>query len=193
MLVEVNDDNREIAVRGIAHLEQELFAKGAWSENMVREELLAPARNYVMDVSKEESDKTGTINPADIQGYAGYWFDGDDAEIMTIGVRADMQRQGIASRMMRWMTDKASQQGAHRILLEVRVDNDAALNMYHRFGFSRLGLRKRYYQPEGVDAYTMALEIDRRPIGFESPHQKTEHHINAPDSPDPKYDNESNN
>ena len=55
------------------------------------------------------------------------------------------------------------------MLLEVRVDNMPALALYQRFGFQRLGLRKRYYQPEGIDAYTMSLDIARPHIaGFQS-------------------------
>lgn len=45
------------------------------------------------------------------------------------------------------------------MLLEVRVDNIPALALYERFGFARMGLRKRYYQPEGVDAYTMCADL----------------------------------
>ncbi len=37
-----------------------------------------------------------------------------------------------------------------------------------------MGLRKRYYQPEGVDAYTMSLDLRPRIVGFAaSPKQST--------------------
>ena len=52
------------------------------------------------------------------------------------------------------------------MLLEVRVDNEPALALYQRFGFERMGLRKRYYQPEGIDAYTMSLDLKPRIVGF---------------------------
>ena len=29
-----------------------------------------------------------------------------------------------------------------------------------------MGLRKRYYQPEGIDAYTMSLDLEPRVVGF---------------------------
>jgi len=42
-----------------------------------------------------------------------------------------------------------------KIALEVRTDNEQAIRMYEAYGFVRLGLRKRYYQPANADAYTM--------------------------------------
>jgi len=44
----------------------------------------------------------------------------------------------------------------HYPLLEVRTDNDAAIGLYASEGFTRVGIRRRYYQPSGADAYTMA-------------------------------------
>lgn len=52
------------------------------------------------------------------------------------------------------------------MLLEVSVVNDPAIALYHWFGFQRIGLRKRYYQPEGIDAYVMALDLEPRIVGF---------------------------
>jgi ribosomal-protein-alanine N-acetyltransferase len=48
---------------------------------------------------------------------------------------------------------------AGAVLLEVRVDNAPAIEMYRDFGFEILGVRKRYYQPEDKDAYTMRLDL----------------------------------
>ena len=236
MIVDVTESNKAAAVDAIAALEAELFGRGAWNANMVREELDAPARTYVLDVDDavavgvaadapapsrhpdgapasprhpdgvsspsrhpdevpspcgpdEANDSScgpdgvsslscrperaeraegphGTIKPSAIRGYAGFWYDGEDAEIMTIGVAKEHQRQGIAASMLAALIAKAREQGARRMLLEVRVDNDPALALYRRFGFERMGLRKRYYQPEGIDAYTMSLDLAPRIVGF---------------------------
>ena len=156
MIVDLESIDRDMAVNAMTKLESELFGRGAWSEGMVREELAAPARTYVFD---REDDV--------IRGYAGYWYDGEDAELMTIGVGTSWQRSGIAGALLGRLIDSARKQGARRMLLEVRVDNESALHLYHKFGFSRLGLRRRYYQPEGIDAYTMALDLEPRVVGFQ--------------------------
>ena len=159
MIVDITAVSRDLAVRSIAQLEGELFGRGAWNANMVREELDAPARTYLLDV----------LEQAVVRGYAGFWYDGEDAELMTIGVGKAYQRQGIAAALLQVLVDEAKRQGASRMLLEVRVDNDPALALYQRFGFERMGLRKRYYQPEGIDAYTMSLDLKPRVVGFAAP------------------------
>lgn len=50
MIVDITAVSRDLAVRSIAQLEGELFGRGAWNANMVREELDAPARTYLLDV-----------------------------------------------------------------------------------------------------------------------------------------------
>ena len=162
MIVDITAVSRDLAVRSIAQLEGELFGRGAWNANMVREELDAPARTYLLDV-------LGEAEQAVVRGYAGVWYDGEDAELMTIGVGKAYQRQGIAAALLQVLVDEAKRQGASRMLLEVRVDNDPALALYQRFGFERMGLRKRYYQPEGIDAYTMSLDLKPRVVGFAAP------------------------
>ena len=162
MIVDITAVSRDLAVRSIAQLEGELFGRGAWNANMVREELDAPARTYLLDV-------LGEAEQAVARGYAGFWYDGEDAELMTIGVGKAYQRQGIAAALLQVLVDEAKRQGASRMLLEVRVDNDPALALYQRFGFERMGLRKRYYQPEGIDAYTMSLDLKPRVVGFAAP------------------------
>lgn len=160
MIVACNTVDRDVVVARIAELEHELFGVGAWSRDAVGQELDAPARTYLLAV--DDADHTV------IHGYAGFWYDGDDAELMTIGVEHDCQRQGVATRLLAALIDQARAQGARRMLLEVRVDNAPALRLYERHGFRRMGLRKRYYQPEGVDAYTMALDLAPRTVGFQS-------------------------
>ncbi len=148
MIVDITAVSRDLAVHSIAQLEGELFGRGAWNENMVREELDAPTRTYLLDVFGETEQTV-------VRGYAGFWYDGEAH-----------QRQGIAAALLKTLIDKAKRQGAARMLLEVRVDNEPALALYQRFGFERMGLRKRYYQPEGIDAYTMSLDLKPRIVGF---------------------------
>ena len=144
----------EPLIRHLASLERELFGRQAWSQAMLREEFSAPDRTYVLDVAEPIQDDEPVI-----RGYGGFWYDGEDAELMTIGVATLYQRCGIASGMLDALMMAAKHQHARRMLLEVRVDNEPALRLYRQFGFELLGVRKRYYQPENIDAYTMASDL----------------------------------
>ncbi|WP_149204248.1 ribosomal protein S18-alanine N-acetyltransferase [Actinotalea subterranea] len=135
-------------VAEVVRLERALFGVSAWSEAMVREELAGPGRWYV------GLDDDGAA-AGGLAGYAGLWFDGDVAQVMTIGVAPHAQRCGLGARLLQALVDEARRLRASAVLLEVRVDNAPALALYERFGFTVLGRRRRYYQPEDVDAFTM--------------------------------------
>lgn len=141
----------EAIVSQIAKIEADLFGPGCWNKNMILQELQAPMRAYYADVD---------LNTNTVAGYAGFWFDGDDAQIMTIGVAKEYKKRGIASNLLKTMIENAKSIGAKRMLLEVKVNNNPALKLYEKFGFTKMGLRKRYYMPEGIDAYTMCAQID---------------------------------
>lgn len=138
----------------VAALEVALFGASAWTMGMLTEELRGQGRWYVA----AQPDGDGV--PAPLIGYAGLWFDGDDAHLMTIGVAPESQGRGVGKAMLTALVDRAREIGARSLILEVAVDNEVAINMYRSRGFAQIGLRKRYYQPEDVDAYTMQLVLD---------------------------------
>lgn len=129
-------------------MEQELFGPGAWSRQSLAEEIVGPGRWYV-----------GAESEGALIGYAGLWFDGDDAQVMTVGTRPQAQGRGVGRLLLDALLDRARELRAEAMFLEVRVDNDPALALYRRAGFEQIGLRKRYYQPENVDAWTMRKDL----------------------------------
>lgn len=146
---------RTIAVRSaraddaapFAAADAALFGVDAWSEGSFAEEIFGPGRVYlVAEVGGE------------MAGYAGLWFDGDDAQIMTIGTLTPWQRQGVAAALLRCLEAKAHGLGARRLLLEVSVTNEPAIAFYRKHGFAELGRRRRYYR-DGSDAFTMAKDV----------------------------------
>ena len=91
-------------------------------------------------------------------GYAGLSVAGrspdHEASVHTIGVDPAWQGKGVGSALLRTLLAIADERSAP-VFLEVRTDNEQAIRMYEAYGFVRLGLRKRYYQPANADAYTM--------------------------------------
>ena len=127
----------------LVELEETLFpGDSPWRAEMFWSELAA-GHHYVV-----HRDAAGLID-----GYAGLMVVADEAEVQTIGVRPDAQGSGLGRVLLRNLMRAA---GPRRVLLEVRTDNVKALALYASAGFVRLGIRRRYYQPSGADAYTMA-------------------------------------
>ena len=128
--------------------DRSLFGPQAWSVRTFQEEISGPNRTYLV------ADAGGRL-----AGYAGIWFDGVDATLMTIGVLKPWQGRGIGGLLLETLTRTAGELGAARLLLEVAVDNAGALALYERAGFQVLGRRRGYYQPGGTDAWTMAKDL----------------------------------
>lgn len=144
----------------VLQLERVLFGAGAWTYGMLADELAALGRWYlVAEPAGPDAVAVYGPGPKPVVGYAGLWFDGDVAQIMTIGVDPHYQRHGVGRALLEALVERARKLKAEAVLLEVRVDNEPALALYERHGFERIGLRKRYYQPEDKDAYTMRLDL----------------------------------
>jgi [ribosomal protein S18]-alanine N-acetyltransferase len=91
-----------------------------------------------------------------VVGYAGLCAYGEDISyVQTIGVTTSHQRRGVGTVLLTTLLDDADRRGARHVDLEVRADNESAIELYRRHGFAPLGVRKGYYQPSGADALVM--------------------------------------
>jgi ribosomal-protein-alanine N-acetyltransferase len=90
---------------------------------------------------------------------------GDEAEILSIAVLSGERGHGIAARLLARALDAATQRGARKVFLEVAPDNAAAIALYGRAGFVKVGVRRGYYQAPGgaKDAMVLARESAARP------------------------------
>ncbi|MCU1482370.1 MAG: N(6)-L-threonylcarbamoyladenine synthase TsaD [Subtercola sp.] len=83
-----------------------------------------------------------------------------DADIQTIAVSPDARGRGLGRRLMQALIAEAARRGARRVFLEVRADNPGAQHLYRTLGFTEIGVRRGYYQPDDVDAVVMRLDLD---------------------------------
>ena len=80
-----------------------------------------------------------------------------EAEILSVGVMPDRQRQGVGRRLLQHFFDYGTSQKMASVLLEVAEDNVPALGLYSDFGFVAFGRRKGYYKQgnQKIDAIMM--------------------------------------
>ena len=81
----------------------------------------------------------------------------DEAEILSIGVTPDRQRQGVGKRLLQRFFDYGASRNMAKAVLEVAEDNASALGLYRDFGFAEFGRRKDYYKQgnQKIDAIMM--------------------------------------
>jgi ribosomal-protein-alanine N-acetyltransferase len=91
----------------------------------------------------------------DVTGYGGLMLTGEDGHITTIAVDPAWHRRHIGTRLLLVLAREAIARGAKNLTLEVRLSNRGAQEMYRRFGFAPVGVRKNYYQETHEDALVM--------------------------------------
>ena len=84
-----------------------------------------------------------------------------EAEVITLAVDPHLRRTGVAKALLAAGLEVARSDGALEVFLEVADDNIAALALYERMGFLRVGLRRGYYDRGEIriDAVVMRLDL----------------------------------
>lgn len=136
---------QESDLPAVAELEQACFSS-CWSEAQFRYELKENEFSHLYVAKAGER----------LIGYFVYWITFETAQLCKIAVAKSYRRQGIAHAMMEQLLRDAVNNQCAFVTLEVRVSNLAAIALYERFDFVRVGMRKAYYQDNGEDAYVYA-------------------------------------
>lgn len=94
-------------------------------------------------------------------GYAIMSISADEAHLLNLCLDPRLQGRGLGARLLDHMTELARDRRVAVIYLEVRPSNAAALALYRRAGFSRIGVRKGYYRagPAREDALVLARTL----------------------------------
>lgn len=127
-----------------AALERGLFPGDAWSVEAFWGELAKRDSRYYL-VARAASG---------LVGYAGLLAGPGEADVLTLAVAPTVRRNGLGRRLLGELLAEAERRGCTDIHLEVRADNAAAVALYAREGFERVGVRRRYYA-DGTDAWVL--------------------------------------
>jgi ribosomal-protein-alanine N-acetyltransferase len=144
----------------IVELDHAVFGEEAWTTEMLLGELnQQPAtRHYLV-----------AQDGARIVGYGGLLGAGVQADVVTLAVAVDHWGHGIGSVLLEALLAEAVRRGCGEIFLEVRIDNVRAQDLYRRYGFTQIGVRRGYYQPSGADALVMRRDLGGYQAGQEKP------------------------
>lgn len=106
-----------------------------WSYEVLKEELLSDSSLYI--VAKKQNE---------IIGFAGIKIIIDEADIMNIVVKKSYRNNGIGSLLLENLILISNKKNLNFINLEVDCKNTIAINLYKKFGFEEISLRKNYYK-----------------------------------------------
>lgn len=89
--------------------------------------------------------------------FINYYIMYERAEIININVLEEYQNQKIASKLLEYMVNECISYNVKSITLEVKETNIKAIHLYEKFGFSKVAVRRKYYQ--GIDGILMEKEL----------------------------------
>lgn len=138
---------KEEHIEGLCSLD-ELCFNIPWTKKMFYEELKNDRALYFVAVLGEQ-----------VVGYGGIWVVLDEAQITNIAVHPDFRRMKVASTLLKKLIVHCNEKKLKQITLEVRVGNVSAINLYQKHGFSKVGLRKKYYADNLEDALIMTAKL----------------------------------
>lgn len=78
-----------------------------------------------------------------IVGYGGVWKVQGEGQITNIAVHPEYRKNKIGSALLEKIIEECSDE--FQIFLEVRESNFAAISLYKKYGFEKIGIRKNFY------------------------------------------------
>lgn len=87
--------------------------------------------------------------------FIGLWFLLEECHVVTVAVREAYRRRGVGELLLISAIDLALKRKQEVLTLECRVSNHAAQTLYQKYGFEKVGVRKRYYSDNNEDALIM--------------------------------------
>lgn len=120
----------------------------AWREETVFHDMEGPQSEYF--IAKVDGK---------VAGYGCFWFVLDEGQLVNIGVHPEFRRLGIGARLLEAGLAECRKQAMKTLFLEVRTSNEKAQNLYRKYGFKVLGLRKGVYDLPKEDGYIMEVEV----------------------------------
>ena len=131
-------------VRGLVDLEMALFDEADYP--LSRRAFYYHVRRSLLLVAETDDGS--------LAGYLLVLLHRRSPKLYSLGVAPCHRGRGVAAALMERMLEILDAAGTARTVLEVRCGNDAALNLYRRFGYAVLKRLEGFYR-DGGDAFLM--------------------------------------
>ena len=132
----------------VLKVEEQAYGEHHWSKESFFNELNNQLAKYYCAFNEQ----------GELVGYCGCWQIMEEAHITNVAVSPNFRRQNIGEALLISIIKSCYKEMVKYLTLEVRVSNTPAINLYEKYGFKSLGVRKGYYQDNNEDALIMWTE-----------------------------------
>lgn len=94
-----------------------------------------------------------------VVGYIVLFHIFEEGEVLNLATLPAERNKGIASKLLEYSFELFRSLGVTRVTLEVRVSNTNAKNLYSKYGFEPISVRKNYYTFPLEDGIVMEKHI----------------------------------
>ena len=133
--------------RMIYAIERQCFVYHTWTLAMFEDALANPLYTFYLFETKGEAAGFSCVKVTDCE-----------AEIDYIAVLKKFRKRGTGAQLLNASLAAAREKKAQAVFLEVGVQNIPAINLYEKYGFTKISTRQNYYG-EGKDAHVLKMEI----------------------------------
>jgi ribosomal-protein-alanine N-acetyltransferase len=130
-----------------------------WSPLVYHYELTHNHRAHMGVISHSPRTRWSLFRSATdgVVALGGLWFQGQEAHISTIATHPKFRGNGLGELMLVGLIGKSIALKAGYVVLEVRISNKVAQNLYRKYEFVIAKRQIGYYHDNGEDAYLMVI------------------------------------
>ena len=114
--------------------------------------------DYYVDIKQNVFSKYFIyIEKSNIIGFVNYYDLYDRFELSYIEVKSEFRNKKIGSYLIEHLIKIGTEKNIENITLEVNINNKNAIDLYKKYGFNEVAIRKGYYN--GIDGILMERKM----------------------------------
>nr|WP_321257229.1 ribosomal protein S18-alanine N-acetyltransferase [uncultured Pseudodesulfovibrio sp.] len=117
---------------------------------------------FLLGLSKKAFRVFGVRSEEVLAGYIAFSLIEDEMEILNLAIRPEFRRHGLAALLLADSFRVCEENNIKKSFLDVKVSNEPALSLYRKFGYKKIGVRKRYYPDTKEDALLFRYDFPQK-------------------------------
>lgn len=138
----------------ISELEQKNFCGESYSYDTLLDIM---KDNYIL---KNNDCIIAAYSNDTLIGYTIFHIQNEFTDIYKIYVIEEARNKKVGTELLHEIYKLAKKLSSKKIMIEVRSNNDVAINFYTKYGFNKIDIRKNYYKNPDDDAIIMERIIN---------------------------------